>query len=57
MNPKMMIEKILALNLGFSERDLKELDKALVLLKVGCKLIKRRLRKAGFQGCLKLPLQ
>lgn len=47
-------ETLLHVGNGFSERDLKEIDKAIVLLKTGCKLIKRRLRKAGFQGKLKV---
>jgi hypothetical protein len=33
--------------------DEKELDKAVVLLKVGCKLLKKRLRKIGFAGPLR----
>ncbi len=33
--------------------DDKSLDKAVVLLKTGCKLIKRRLRRIGFVGPLR----
>jgi hypothetical protein len=34
--------------------DDKELDKAVVLLKTGCKLVKRRLRRIGFVGPLRV---
>lgn len=36
-----------------SERDRKELDKAVVAMKIGFKLIKNRLRKRGWKGRLK----
>jgi len=46
-------EEVLGSDAGLSERDGKEFDKAVVLLKAGAKLIKRRLRKHGYRGRLK----
>jgi hypothetical protein len=37
----------------FSEDELKKLDKAIVVMRTGSKLIKRILRKRGFHGNLK----
>jgi hypothetical protein len=38
-----------------SEKDRAEIDKAVTLMKVGFKMIKRRLRAHGFEGRLKAP--
>lgn len=47
------LEVLMAGGEGLSERDLKRLDKGVVLMKVGAKLVKRVLRTHGARGRLK----
>jgi hypothetical protein len=47
------LERLLGTINDLSEKDLKECDKAVVLMKAGAKLIKKRLRVAGVTGKLK----